>query len=225
MGCKIVLVWFLLAVYDMTSATLTLQGEWKQYSGWEVTCSWDMKNDTLNAVRLMRNAHQYFIFRPDQHGTEYSWATATPDYEIRIDCSITHDKHKGKCTTTLTLSARSAANEEIYECETSGEHPMFQLDIKRYNAYVPPSVAEVKRVPSNGPSPRITLHCTSSAIPPPELVWTIEGRMIPAEFTRRKWNSTTKLWQETSTINLESEDLASKAICTPVVTTQDNKIN
>lgn len=43
---------------------------------------------------------------------------------------------------------------------------------------VPPSVAEVKRKPSNGSSPRITLYCTSSAIPPPELVWTIEGRMV-----------------------------------------------
>lgn len=74
----------------------------------------------------------YFL---QQHGTDYSWATSTPDYQIQVDCSITNDRHKGKCTTNLSLSARTAAVEEIYECETSGEHPMFQLDIMRYNAY------------------------------------------------------------------------------------------
>lgn len=54
----------------------------------------------------------------------------------------------------------------------------YAMYVLYFSIAVPPSVAEVKRVPSNGPSPRITLYCTSSAIPPPELLWTIEGRMV-----------------------------------------------
>ncbi|XP_063828587.1 uncharacterized protein LOC135077978 [Ostrinia nubilalis] len=211
---------FLLALVKATKVDITQQ--WKPDFGWEVTCSWNLyMNDTLQSVNLSKNKQQFFIFRPyNEYGNlrkTQTWDLA--ESIIKVDCVEAVDSGiKGKCV--LSIEPQVPPKKDFsFGCEVSGERPYFRMAHQEIvvEALIPPSNAEMKAVTSE--FGRVTLNCTSSGLPAPSIIWTVDGetQRIPHDFhSTPVWNATSKFWDVWSSITPPPEVL-DKIQCTPEV--------
>ncbi|XP_038212599.1 uncharacterized protein LOC119832871 [Zerene cesonia] len=230
MGVKNVVQTFLLLVGVFTSQAIDVNviGEWKTDLGWEVTCGWQtLPNDTLQSVRLYNNGQQFMIFRPEKHGTSRSEVFRTPENFMNVDCTTTADRgQQGKCTLILE-PYQPPVYDFTYTCEVSGERPMFRIGKKDFyvRVLVPPSDAVLHvKSPEDPTSPRVTLNCSSTGLPAPSLLWNVGGDKVQADFSKRDWNATSKLWQSWSTLSFTRSDLSSTATCLPEVKSNNETI-
>uniref|UniRef100_A0A2H1WPI9 SFRICE_019022 n=1 Tax=Spodoptera frugiperda TaxID=7108 RepID=A0A2H1WPI9_SPOFR len=84
---------------------------------------------------------------------------------------------------------------------------------------VPSTDAALRVVSQNKDTGRVTLNCTSSGVPGPNLTWSILGQQkIPHDFTGVSWNATSKLWDAWSVLTYTST-ADTTAVCTPEVST------
>ncbi|XP_049875466.1 uncharacterized protein LOC126373361 [Pectinophora gossypiella] len=219
MGCKTkVAVWFLLI--GVTSAEVTLNGVWKENFGWEVRCSWETwLNDTLQSVRMFRNDKQFVVYRPETSGAQLREDIPSEDFRMTIFCRLSSPQgQRGSCIAKIEVYRNTS--EDIYKCEVSGERPHFRLEYKEYNAFVPPTYTSVKQIETD--AAKKVLNCTSSGLPAPKLIWTVNGQKIPEDFTYTAWNKTSKLWHSWSSYNPQSDYM--KVTCTPVVTSKNGQV-
>ncbi|VVC96540.1 unnamed protein product [Leptidea sinapis] len=216
---KIITLHLLVGALTITAIDLDVTGEWKTDLGWEVICTWETwRNDTLQSVRLYNNGQQFMIYRPEKHGQSRTEIFRTPEKIMNVDCAITTDKgQKGRCILILE-PYQPPLYDFTYTCEVSGERPMFRMGKKDFHVrvLVPPSNAELTVITSNDPSsPRVTLNCSSSGLPAPSLQWTVGDNKVQADFARRGWNGTSKLWQSWSSFTYTRSDPTQIVACTP----------
>ncbi|KAJ2951616.1 hypothetical protein O0L34_g13772 [Tuta absoluta] len=215
-----VFVWFCLL--GLTRAKLTLSGDWREGFGWEVTCSWEtLPNDTLQSIRMYRNQNQFLAYRPEIHGRRHKVVSTSGQLLMITICEmITHDGQRGVCL--VNLEPRLNVTEDIFRCESSGERPTFRLESQEYTVFAPPSAASVEQIAPTENSSRPTVYCTSSGVPPPKLLWTVEGEKIPGDFSRTVWNSTSKLWDSWSSYNPQQDQVV--IVCTPEAITKTGRV-
>lgn len=222
MGCRsIVLLCFLFSA-SVSAIEVDIKSDWKEKLGWEVTCSWTIPmDDKLMSVRLYNNERQFMIYRPATHGPIRNEFFRIPQNMMNVECQVTADKGlRGRCLMTIE-PFQPPTNDLNLTCEVSGERPMFKIGKKDYliEAFVPPSDAELVVGIHKDQSPdRVSFNCSSSAIPAPALQWTVDDQQVPADFSGRLWNATTKLWQVWSSFSsAPASDRDRKVACTPVV--------
>ncbi|XP_041981173.1 uncharacterized protein LOC121734647 [Aricia agestis] len=205
----------LLFVSPVFSINVDVHSEWKTDLGWEVTCAWrTLDNDTLQSVRLYNNGQQFMIYRPEKHGPSRSEVFRAPDRAMIINCETTMERGRaGRCV--LILEPYQPPTEEFtYTCEVSGERPMFRIGKKDYTVkvLVPPTPAQLTAT-VQAPA-HVTLNCTSAGLPAPGIQWTVGKTKVEADFTERKWNVTSKLWDVWSSFSYTRTD-NSAVVCTP----------
>ncbi|KAL0879040.1 hypothetical protein ABMA27_004007 [Loxostege sticticalis] len=209
---------FLLSLVKATQVEITQ--EWKPDFGWEVTCSWNLyMNDTLQSVNLSKNKQQFFIFRPE---TQYGNLRKTNTWDLvesvmKVDCLEAVDSGiKGKCV--LSLEPQVPPRRDFtFGCEVSGERPYFRMGQREVTveALVPPSKAVMNvMTPESGPA---SLNCSTSGLPAPNIIWTVDDQKVPPNFHGVPvWNATSKLWDVWSSFTPQPEALH-RVQCTPEV--------
>lgn len=215
----VIIIW--LALVSIANAIeVNVTGKWRPNVGWEVVCLWEtLENDTLQSVRLYNNGQQFMIYRPEKHGQAKTEVFQTLQVGMYVDCAITKDRgQQGLCKMLLEIY-QPGVNDFSYTCEVSGERPMFRIGKQDYfvRLLVPPSNATlVSKVQEGSSPPRVMLNCSSTGLPAPRLLWTIDNDKLQADFTDRHWNATSKLWYVWSYLSyVRTNDAIVK--CTPEV--------
>ncbi|KAI5638906.1 hypothetical protein NE865_08472 [Phthorimaea operculella] len=214
-------VFLWLCLLGLSTAKLTLRGDWKEGFGWNVECSWEtLPNDTLQSVRMYRNGYQFLVYRPEIHGRIHQEVSRSVQFMTTTKCEMsTLDGRRGVCV--VNVEPRLNVTEDTYRCESSGERPTFRLEAQEYTVFAAPTTAIVNQNAPTETSPRPTVYCTSSGVPPPRLTWTVEGEKIPGDFTRTVWNATSKLWDSWSSYNPQKDQVA--IVCTPEAVTKTGR--
>ncbi|CAK1543244.1 unnamed protein product [Leptosia nina] len=200
---------------------VNVKSEWKTDLGWKVTCGWEtLSNDTLQSVRLYNNGQQFMIYRPEKHGPSKSEVFRTPDHTMDVDCTVTSERgQSGRCIVTLE-PYQPPIYDSTYTCEVSGERPMFRIGKMDYvlKSLVPPSNAHLEVVPSEDlATPRVMLNCSSQGLPAPSIFWTVGDEKAQADFTRREWNASSKLWQTWSSLTFTKTKPSMTVECLPEI--------
>ncbi|XP_045524440.1 uncharacterized protein LOC123714276 [Pieris brassicae] len=229
MGAKeVILIFHIVAILATQATEVNVSGEWKTDLGWEVTCGWQtLSNDTLQSVRLYHNGQQFMIYRPEKHGPSKTEVFRAPDHYINIDCAVTSERGQtGRCVLTLE-PYQPPLDDSTYTCEVSGERPMFRIGKMDYllKSLVVPSDAHLEIRASEDPaSPRVTLNCSTEGLPAPTLNWIVGGDKIQADFNRREWNATSKLWHAWSSLSYTKTDPTQTVTCLPEITRNNDTI-
>ena len=230
MGFKLAVLALLLCLDIIRSTKVELFSKWKPKSGWEVECSWNLfTNDSLQSVRLYNNDQQFMIYRPERDGQKLSQNFDIHGNPLLVECAQTADRGVlGVCVLNVVLY--QPPNDDFkYSCEVSGEGPMFRMNKKELTIhnYVPPSAASLRIITLSGSKQtpgRVTLNCTTSGLPAPDLKWTIGSQKVPRDFCGSIWNAETKLWQAWSLLSYTPTSERLDAICTPEVSTEGHLV-
>ncbi|CAH0686094.1 unnamed protein product [Spodoptera exigua] len=222
MDSKVFVSCFCLVFVTVGAIEMNLTNEWKQDIGWEIYCSWKIPfGDSLQSVRLYQNNQQFLIFRPETDGDNRVLVYRRLEDVLTTNCAISKEERQmGTCVLTSELYQPQRHGFAI-TCEVSGERPYFRMENKTIfiDKYVPPTDATLRVVSQNKDTGRVTLNCTSSGVPGPNLTWTIHGlQNIPHDFTGGAWNATSKLWDVWSALSYTSS-AETTAVCTPEVST------
>lgn len=222
MDSKVFVLCFCAVFVAAEAIEMNLTNEWKQDIGWEIYCSWRIPNgDSLQSVRLHQNNQQFLIFRPETDGDSRVLVTRRLTDVLTTNCALSkEDRQMGTCVLTFELYQPQKQGFMI-TCEVSGERPYFRMENKTIyvDKYVPSTDAALRVVSQNKDTGRVTLNCTSSGVPGPNLTWTILGQQkIPHDFTGVSWNATSKLWDAWSVLTYTS-NADTTAVCTPEVST------
>ncbi|XP_022826746.1 uncharacterized protein LOC111356571 [Spodoptera litura] len=222
MDTKVIVLYFCAVFVAVGAIEMNLTNEWKQDIGWEIYCSWKIPNgDSLQSVRLYQNNQQFLIFRPETDGDSRVLVYRRLEDVLTTNCAISKEERQmGTCVLTSELYQPQKHGFAI-TCEVSGERPYFRMENKTIfvDKYVPPTDTALRVVSENKDTGRVTLNCTSSGVPGPNLTWTILGQQkIPHDFTGVAWNATSKLWDVWSVLSYTS-NAETTAVCTPEVST------
>nr|XP_021181150.2 uncharacterized protein LOC110369877 [Helicoverpa armigera] len=219
---------FVVVRVSSSGLEVNLTRSWKQDIGWEINCTWELPpRDYLQSVRLYLNRQQFMIFRPEIDGLERSLMIRRLEDGVVTNCGISSaDRRRGSCVITSELYQPQNTSFTL-QCEVSGERPTFIMEKKTIvvDNFVPPSDAVLTRVRSlNDVSDRVTLNCSASGVPSPNLTWTIGSQKMPHEFKGTAWNVTSKLWDVWSIVSYTPRsDLT--AVCTPEATYKGEPVN
>ncbi|XP_072930256.1 uncharacterized protein [Epargyreus clarus] len=220
MGGEASVIILLMVMVTTNALDINITKTWKPNYGWEVTCLWDTyANDTLQSVRLSNNGNQFIIYRPEKHGSGRKEEIPTPDTVMTVDCKMTApDGQKGICV--LGVEPSKPPRTFVVNCEVSGERPTFRIGDKEVivRPFVSPSNATIVSTVKEESQERISLNCSSTGLPAPDLLWTVGDDKVQADFTGRLWNATTKLWHVWSFLAYTPTEKTSTVVCSTEVT-------
>ncbi|XP_075976608.1 uncharacterized protein LOC142976906 isoform X2 [Anticarsia gemmatalis] len=211
-----VVVFLCIFIAIVKTTKVDMSSEWKPERGWEITCSWKLfNNDSLQSVRLFENDRQFMIFRPEVDKNPRIEQYRRLEDEMLVECQESVPRGLvGTCVLTMEFY-QPPTNDFRFSCEASGERPMFRMERKSLvvKALVPPTDAVIEVGSRNADTGRVTLNCTSSGLPAPQLEWRIGEQKVPADFSNRSWNFTSKLYHVWSVVSYSSSEHV--AMCIP----------
>ncbi|GBP14417.1 hypothetical protein EVAR_92402_1 [Eumeta japonica] len=102
--------------------------------------------------------------------------------EIETECASSEYNTAGSCALVVQAPGQRTPATDFYKCVVSGEGPRFLTVEKGFTLepFVEASKAHIRTTEDNSKN-LVELNCSTEGLPPPRIVWTINGKLEGAQ--------------------------------------------